>query len=62
MRAVMRNLTDKARRLGGAGAVRNARLEVETASRTAIELDRQLTSVLDRQLTIVLEHAPPRAA
>jgi hypothetical protein len=54
MRTVMRNLVVKARRLGGAGAVRNARLEVEATSRRVVELDRQLTSVC--------EHAPPRAA
>ena len=54
MRAVMRNLIDKARRLSGTGAVRNARLEVEESSRRVVELDRQLRSVC--------EPSPPRAA
>jgi hypothetical protein len=54
MRTVMRNLIDKARRLSGTGAVRNARLEVEESSRRVVELDRQLRSVC--------EASPPRAA
>jgi hypothetical protein len=54
MRTAMRNLIDKGRRLGGTGAVRNARLEVEATSRKVVELDRQLSSLC--------EHVPPRAA
>jgi hypothetical protein len=54
MRTVMRNLVDKARRLSGTGAVRNARLEVEESSRKVVELDRQLRNVC--------EPSPRRAA
>jgi hypothetical protein len=47
MRAVMRNLIDKARRLSGTGAVRNARQELDDTSRTVVELDRRLSRVCD---------------
>ena len=47
MRAVMRDMIDKARRLTGTGAVRNAYLEVEDTSRSVIEIDRQLKRVCD---------------
>jgi hypothetical protein len=47
MRAMMRNLIEKARRLSGAGAVRNAHLEVEHNNRSVVELDRQLRSVCE---------------
>jgi hypothetical protein len=47
MRAVMRNLIDKARRLSGTGAMHNARLEIEDTSRTVVELDRRLEKVCD---------------
>ncbi len=53
MRALMRNLIDKSRRLSGAGAERNAHLEVHQAHRTVIELDRQLRRVCE---------TPPRRA
>ena len=42
MRTMMRNLIEKARRLSGAGAVRNAHLEVDHINRSVVELDRQL--------------------
>jgi hypothetical protein len=45
MRAMMRNLIERARRLSGAGAVRNAHLEIEHINRSVVELDRQLRSV-----------------
>jgi hypothetical protein len=54
MGTVLRNLIEKARRLSGTGAVRNARLEMEDASLKVVELDRQLESVCD--------HSPPWAA
>jgi hypothetical protein len=47
MRAVMRNLIDKARRLSGTGAALNARQEIEDTSRTVVELDRRLRVVCD---------------
>ncbi len=47
MRAVLRQLIEKARRLGGTGAVRNAHLEVENTTRSVVEIDRRLKSVCD---------------
>jgi len=38
-------ITTAARRMSGAGAVRNARLEVDRASWTAADLERQLDRV-----------------
>ncbi len=54
MRAMMRNLIDKARRLSGTGAVGNAHREIDETRRSVIELDRRLRSVCDP--------TPPRAA
>jgi hypothetical protein len=45
MRALMRDLIEKGRRLSGAGAERNARMEIVQANRSVIELDRQLQKV-----------------
>jgi hypothetical protein len=53
MRALMRNLIEKARRLSGSGAERNAQLELLHADRTVAELDRQLQRVRE---------TPPRHA
>ena len=53
MRALVRNLIEKARRLSGVGAERNAHLEVDSALRSVVELDRQLRRVCD---------SPPRRA
>ena len=47
MRAMVRNLIEKARRLSGDGAVRNAHLEVDHTIRSVIELDRQLKNVCE---------------
>jgi hypothetical protein len=47
MRAVMRNLIDKARRLSGTGAALNARQEIEETTRSVVELDRRLRVVCD---------------
>jgi hypothetical protein len=47
MRAVLRNLIEKARRLSGTGAVGNARQELEDTSRSVIEIDRRLRRVSD---------------
>jgi hypothetical protein len=47
MRAMMRNLIEKARRLTGSGAVRNAHLEVDRTRRSVVELDRQLQRVCE---------------
>jgi hypothetical protein len=47
MRAVIRNLIEKTRRLSGTGAVRNARLEVDHATRSVVELDQRLRNVSD---------------
>jgi hypothetical protein len=47
MGAVIRKLVGKARRLSGNGAVHNARLEVDHATRSVVDLDRQLRSVAD---------------
>ena len=48
MRAVLRNLIERTRRISGNGAVRNAYLEIENTSRSVVELDRQLKRVCDR--------------
>ncbi|HEY5025512.1 MAG TPA: hypothetical protein VII76_11100 [Acidimicrobiales bacterium] len=53
MRAMMRNLIEKSRRLGGSGAARNAHMEIVQANRSVVELDRQLHSVCE---------TPPRRA
>ena len=53
MRAMVRKMTKRVRRWSGAGAVHNARLEVDRAARSVIELDRQLRRVTD---------TPPRRA
>jgi hypothetical protein len=53
MRALLRNLIEKTRRLSGSGAERNAHLELLHADRTVAELDRQLRRVCD---------IPPRRA
>lgn len=47
MRTRVRNLIEKAQGLSGAGAKRNAELEVEQANRSVVELDRQLRRVCD---------------
>jgi len=47
MRTMMRNLIEKARRLSGAGAVRNAHMEIDDTKRSVVELDRRLRSVCD---------------
>ena len=53
MRALMRNLIEKGRRLSGTGAERNAHMEIDKAHRSVIELDRQLRRVCE---------TPPRRA
>ena len=53
MRAMLRNLTKRVRRWSGAGAVHNARVEVDGAMRSVTEIDRQLRRVID---------TPPRRA
>jgi hypothetical protein len=53
MRALIRTIVEKARRLSGTGAERNAHMEVAHAHRTVIELDRQLRRVCE---------TPPRRA
>ena len=45
--SVLRKMVEAGRRLTGTGATRNARLEVDGALRTVIELDRQLRRVSD---------------
>jgi hypothetical protein len=47
MRAMLRNLIEKTRRLSGVGAERNAHLELDSATRSVVELDRQLRRVCD---------------
>ena len=47
MRTLLRNVMRRARRLSGTGAIRNARLEVDGAARSVVELDRQLRRVCD---------------
>jgi hypothetical protein len=54
MRAVLRNLIERTRRISGLGAVHNAHLEIENTSRSVLELDRQLRRVCD--------HTPRQAA
>jgi hypothetical protein len=53
MRALMRKLIEKSRRLSGTGAERNAHMEVVRAHQTVAELDRQLQRVCE---------TPPRRA
>ncbi len=53
MRGLIRSLVEKGRRLSGTGAERNALLEVDRATRSVVELDRQLRRVCD---------TPPRRA
>jgi hypothetical protein len=53
MRVLVRKLIDKGRRLSGAGAERNARMEIVQSNRSVIELDRQLQKVCE---------TPPRRA
>jgi hypothetical protein len=53
MRTLLRNLARAARRWSGTGAVHNARLEVDRASRSVVELERQLERVFE---------PPPRRA
>jgi hypothetical protein len=53
MRAMLRNVTRRVRRWSGSGAVHNARLEVDRASRSVTEIDRQLRRVTE---------TPPRRA
>jgi hypothetical protein len=45
MRAMLRNLIEKACRLSGSGAVRNAHLEIDHINRSVVDLDRQLRNV-----------------
>ena len=45
MRTLLRALAEALRQLGGTGATRNAHAEVDTAARTAAELDAQLSRV-----------------
>jgi len=47
MRTMLRSIMKAARRMSGTGAVRNARLEVDGAARSVVELDRQLRRVVD---------------
>jgi len=45
MRALMRNMIEKTRRLSGTGAVDNAHKELDRTTRSVVELDRQLRRV-----------------
>jgi len=54
MRSLLRKFVESARRWSATGAAHNARLEVETTSRTVVDLERQLARVSD--------NPPPQAA
>jgi hypothetical protein len=51
VRTLLRGWADAIRDLGGTGAIRNARTEVDKTSRTAADLDAQLQLVQLRHLS-----------
>jgi len=51
VRTLLRGWADAIRQLGGTGAIRNARTEVDKTSRTAADLDAQLRRVQRRHVS-----------